>query len=61
MEILNGQQVFGPCRHPVARSRSLTLRAMPVLAAIVGDMLVIALGAGCHMPTERLGPAGLYR
>lgn len=57
----NRQQVFGARRHPVARSRTLTLRTMPNHAAIVGDMLVIALGADCHMSTECLGPVGLYR
>ena len=41
------------------RGWSLTLGAVPVLARVVGDVLVIALGAGGHMPAERLGPASL--
>jgi hypothetical protein len=31
---------------------------MPVLAGVIGDMLMIALGARRHMTAERLGPAG---
>ena len=34
---------------------------MPVLALIVRDVMVAALGARRHMPAERLGSAGLYR
>ena len=61
VEILHRQQVLGARRHPVARRRSLTLRAVPVLAGVVGDVMVAALGAARHMPAERLGPAGLDR
>jgi hypothetical protein len=34
---------------------------VPVLAGIIGDVLVSAFGASRHMPTERLGSAGFYR
>jgi hypothetical protein len=34
---------------------------VPVLAGIVSDVLVVALGASRHMPSERLGSAGFYR
>ena len=34
---------------------------MPVLAGIIGDVVMPALGAGRHMPAERLGPAGFDR
>ncbi|PYG26282.1 hypothetical protein C8N36_12625 [Pelagimonas varians] len=58
MEILDRQQVFSTRRHPVARRRSLAFGTMPVLAGVIGDMLMIALSARRHMPAERLGPAG---
>ena len=70
MEILHGQQVFGAGLHPVARRRPLTRRAggtlsagraVPVLAAVVGDVMVVALSATGHMPAERLGSTGLDR
>jgi hypothetical protein len=31
---------------------------MAVLTGIVSDVLMVALGAGGHMPAERLGSAG---
>jgi len=34
---------------------------MPVLAGIVGDMLVITLAARSHMPAKRLRATGLNR
>ena len=34
---------------------------MPVLATVVSNVLMVALGAGRHMPAERLGSASLYR
>ncbi len=61
MEKLDGQKVLGTRRHPVARRRLLTLWAMPVLAGIVGDVMVAAFGAARYMPAERLGPAGFDR
>ena len=61
VEILHRQQVLRPRRHPVPRRRSLTLRAVPVLAGVVGDVPVAALRARRHMPAERLRPAGLDR
>ena len=59
MEILYGQQVFGPRRHPVARCRPLAFGTVPVLAAVICDVAVPTFGAGRHMPAERLGSAGL--
>ena len=70
VEVLHRKQVLGARGHPVARRRSLARcaggalsarRAVPVLAGVVGDVLVAALGAARHMPAERLGPAGLDR
>lgn len=61
VEIFHRQQVLGPRVHPVARGWPLTLRAVPVLAGIVSDVMVAALGAPGHMPAERFGPAGLDR
>ncbi len=61
MEILDRQQVFGTGGHPIPRRGSLALRAVPVLAGIIGDVLVAALGTGGHMPAERLGSAGFDR
>lgn len=34
---------------------------MPVLARVIGDVVVIAFGAGSYMPTERFGSAGFNR
>ncbi len=59
VEIFHRQQILCPCRHPVARSGTLTFRAVPVLARVISDVLVIAFGACGHMPAERLGSAGL--
>ena len=61
VEILDRQQVLCAGRHPVARRRCLTLRAMPVLAAVVGNVLMVALGTGGHMPAECLRSAGFNR
>ena len=58
VEIFHRQQIVGARGHPVSRGGSLTLRAMPVLAGIVRNMLVVALGARGHMPAECLGSAG---
>ncbi len=46
---------------PLPRRRSLTLRAMPVAAGIVGDARVRAVLAALDMAAERRGPAGLDR
>ena len=59
MEVFHGQADLRPRRHPVALPRSLTFGTMPILAGVVGDVLMAALGAGRHMPAERLGSAGL--
>lgn len=61
VEIFHGKQVLGAGLNPVSRRRPLTLRAMAVLATVVGDVMVAALGATGHMPAERVGPAGFYR
>jgi signal transduction histidine kinase len=58
VEILYRQQVRGARGHPVPRRRALTFGAMPVLAGVVGDVLMAATGAPGHMPAESLGPAG---
>jgi hypothetical protein len=31
---------------------------VPVLARVVGNVMVVTFGASCHMPAERLGSAG---
>ena len=61
VEVFHRQQVLGPRSHPVARGRSLALRAVPVLAGVAGDVAVATAGAARHMPAERLGPASLDR
>ena len=61
VEVFHGQQILGTRLHPVARRRSLALRAVPVFAGIIGDVLVATFGAARHMPAERFGPAGLNR
>ena len=61
MEVLDRQQVLDARLHPVPRRGPLALRAMPVAARVVGDVLVAALGAGRNMAAERGGPAGLDR
>ena len=61
VEVLDREQILGAGLHPVTRGRSLTLGTMPVLATVVGDVVVIALGARGHMPAEHLGSAGLNR
>jgi len=59
VEVFHRQQVFGPCRHPIACGGPLTFRAVPVFARVVRDVVVITFSASRHMPAERLGPAGL--
>lgn len=58
VEVFYGQQVFGPRRHPVTGSRALTFGAMPVLARVIGDVLMTAFRASGHMPAERVRSAG---
>ena len=58
MEILDRQQVFSTRRHPVACRRSLAFGAVPVLARVVRDVVVITFSARRHMPTKRLCSAG---
>jgi hypothetical protein len=50
MEILHGQQILG------ARGRTLTFGAVAILAAVVSNVVMVALGTGRYMPAERLGP-----
>lgn len=57
MEVFDGQQVFHPRLHPVLRHSALALRAMPIATRVIGDVLMVAVGAGGNMPTERGGPA----
>jgi hypothetical protein len=59
VEILRGEQILGARLHPVPRGSSLTLRAVPVLTGIVGEVLVAAFDTVRHMPADCLGPAGL--
>ena len=59
MDILDRQQIGLPGFQPIARRRLLTLRAMPIAAAVVGDPLVRAVGAALHVPAERRRPACL--
>ena len=44
-----------------ARGWPLTLRTVPVLARVISDVMVSALGACGDVPAEYLGPAGLNR
>jgi hypothetical protein len=61
VEVSHGQQIVGAGRHPVPRGWPLAFRAMPVLARVIGNVLMVAFGASRHMSPERLGPAGLNR
>ena len=61
MEVFDRQQILDPCGHPVPRRRTLAFGAVPVLARVVGDVMVPAFGAACYMPAERLGPTGFNR
>ena len=47
-----GQPVPAPCR-------PLALGAVTVAAGVVGDVLMVAFGAGSDMPAKRCGPASL--
>src|SRR5580704_11446198 len=63
VEVRHWQQLRRPRRHPLPRRRALTLRAVPVAAAIVGDGRV---GAGLvlathDVPAERRRAAALDR
>jgi hypothetical protein len=59
MEVANGQQVFLPLGQPLARGCPLTLGAMAVATAIIGDLGVIALGAAFDMTAKDSGSARL--
>ena len=61
MVVGHRQQVRRPRLQPIARRHALALRAMPVAAGIIGDVLVAAGGAGRHMSAEGGGSAGLDR
>ena len=61
VEIFHRQQVFCARRHPVTRGWALALGTVPVLAAVVRNVLVAALATSRHMPAERLRSASLYR
>ncbi len=43
VEVFDRQQVLHACHHPVPRRRTLTLRAVPVAAGVVGDVLVVTI------------------
>jgi hypothetical protein len=57
----NGQEFGLALREPCSRRGPLTLRAMPVAAAVVGDVRVGAVLAARDMPAERCRAAGLDR
>lgn len=59
VEVFDRQHVFDTRGHPLPRGGPLTLRAMPIAAGVVGDVLVAAFGAGRNMPAEGGGPASL--
>ena len=58
LDTLRFAQIFRARRHPIACRRTLAFGTVPVLAGIVGDVLMTALCARGHMPAERLGSAG---
>ena len=51
------QKIFYPRLHPVLCCAALTLRTIPVAAGVVGDVLVVTLGARRHMPANGGGAA----
>jgi hypothetical protein len=59
VEIFHRQQILGAGLHPVPRRQTLAFGAVPVLAGVVGDVMVTAFGTASHVPAERLGSAGL--
>ncbi len=61
VEVFDGQKVFDTSLHPFPCRSTLALRAMPVAAGIIGDVLVATLGASRHMPAEGGGPASFDR
>ena len=56
MEVRHEQIALDAYSHPVARSASLTIRAIPVLATFAGHAKVSADGVACLMHTKRFGP-----
>ena len=61
VEVLDWQQVFHACLHPVLRRSALALRAVPVPARVVGDVLMIAFGASRDVTAKGSSPAVLNR
>ena len=59
MEVAKGQQVLLSPGQPVACSCPLTLGAVPVATAVVGDLGMITLGAAFDMTAKDGGPARL--
>lgn len=59
MEVFHRQKILSPCRHPVPGGGPLTFRAVPVLARVVRDVVVITFSASRHMPAECFGSTGL--
>ena len=52
VEVLDRQQVLHARQHPVLRRSALTLRAVPIATLVVGDVLMITLGAGRDVTAE---------
>ncbi len=57
VEIGNRQKLGLARREPLGSRPTLTLRAMPVAAGIIGDPRDAAVFAGLNVSAERLGPA----
>ncbi len=53
MVILHRQQIGLPGFEPALRGAGLALRAMPVAAGVVGDLVVLAGRAAQHMSAQR--------
>jgi hypothetical protein len=61
VEILNWQQIRLPRFEPFMRGAGLALRAVPVAAAVVGDLAVTAVAAALDVPAKRRRPARANR
>ena len=61
VEVRDGKKLGPTVRHPLARGSTLTLRAMPVTATVVGNGRVRAVLATHDVPAERRRAAVLDR
>jgi len=56
MKVFDRQQLGRSLLRPLLSCCGLAFRTMPIPARVVSDLLMAALGALLHMPTERGTP-----